>query len=180
MQREDLLVWMDLEMTSLMDVRKDSIIEIAAVLTDKELEVVAEGPDLVIHAERETFDAIPQNVREIHEKSGIIEEVVQSTVTEADAEKQVLAFLREYVAPQSSPLCGNSIHMDRMFLYTRMPSVHSFLHYRNIDVSTIKELAKRWAPVSFSRYKKEGTHRAKDDILQSIDELKFWRKEVFK
>jgi oligoribonuclease len=180
MQRDDLLVWMDLEMTSLVDVRRDSIIEVAVVLTDKELTIVAEGPDIVIHAPREAFDAIPENVRDIHERSGIIEPVIASSVSEKEAEQQVLAFLRENITPQSSPLCGNSIHMDRMFLYTRMPDVHSYLHYRNIDVSTIKELAKRWNPAVFSTYSKEGTHRAKDDILQSIDELKFWRGKVFR
>lgn len=180
MQRDGILVWMDLEMTSLVDVQTDSIIEIAVILTDDNLNVIAEGPDIVIHAEREVFDAIPPEVREIHEKSGIIEEVVSSTVSEKDAEKEVLKFLIEHVAPQASPLCGNSIHMDRMFLYTRMPSVNAHLHYRNIDVSTIKELAKRWAPEIFSKYKKEGTHRAKDDILQSIDEMKFWKREFLK
>jgi oligoribonuclease len=162
------------------DVQKDSIIEIAAVLTDANLNIVAEGPDIVIHADREVFEHIPQNVREIHEKSGIIEESVASTVSEKDAEEKVLGFLAEHVVKESSPLCGNSIHMDRMFLYTRMPNINRYLHYRNIDVSTLKELGRRWAPEAFSKYKKEGTHRAKDDILQSIDEMRFWRKEVLK
>lgn len=180
MVRDDLLVWMDLEMTSLVDVTKDSIIEIAVVLTDKELEVVAQGPDIVIHAEPSAFEMIPQNVLEIHKASGLMDASVSSSVTEKEAEEQVLAFLKEYVVVGSSPLCGNSIHMDRMFLYTRMPNINSFLHYRNIDVSTLKELGKRWAPESFGKYTKSGTHRAHDDIMESIGELKFWRSEVFK
>lgn len=178
--REDLLVWMDLEMTSLVDVTKDSIIEIAVVLTDKDLEVVADGPDVVIHADPSAFEMIPQNVLEIHKASGLMDASIASRVTEKEAEAEVLAFLKEHVAQGSSPLCGNSIHMDRMFLYTRMPNINSFLHYRNIDVSTLKELGRRWVPESFGKYTKSGTHRAKDDIMESIGELKFWRKELFK
>ena len=168
---------MDLEMTSLVDVRVDSIIEVAVILTDNELAVVAEGPDIVIHAEREAFAGIPKEVFAIHAKSGIMEASVASAISEKEAERTTLAFLMEHVALGSSPLCGNSIHMDRMFLYARLPRVNAHLHYRNIDVSTLKELARRWNPQAFAKYTKKGTHRAKDDILQSIDEMKFWKRE---
>jgi oligoribonuclease len=169
---------MDLEMTSLVDVTKDKIIEIAVVLTDKELNVVAEGPDIVVHAEREDFEGIPESARTLHEASGIIEASVASAVSCAEAEQQVLAFLQEHCAPQTAPLCGNSIHMDRHFLRVQMPSVDNYLFYRCIDVSTIKELMRRWKPAVYeeaAKRKGESAHRAKDDILASISELRFYR-----
>ncbi len=178
MQRNDLLVWMDLEMTSLLDVRKDAIIEIAAVITDNDLNLVAEGPDIIIHAPRGAFEGIPSEVQEIHKRSGIIEDCVQSTVTAEEAEMEVLAFIEAHTTPQSSPLCGNSIHMDRMFLRLQMPVLDSYLHYRCIDVSTLKGLAQRWKPELYEKWQQirgEKKHRAKDDILQSIEELKFYR-----
>jgi len=180
MQRNDLLVWMDLEMTSLTDARKDRIIEIAVVLTDAELNVVAEGPDIVIHADASAFEDIPDNVLAIHKESGIIEQAIASTVSEGEAEQAVLAFLKGHVAEHSSPLCGNSIWVDRHFLRVRMPVIDRYLDYRVIDVSTIKELAKRWDEDAFSKYSKTKKHRAKDDILQSIAELKFWKKEFIR
>ncbi len=178
MQRNDLLVWIDLEMTSLQDVMKDSIIEIAAVITDNSLAVVAEGPDIIIHADEAAFRNIPPDALEIHTKSGIIKESPASTVTIQDAEREVLNFIQEYSTPQSSPLCGNSIHMDRMFLRIQMPEIDSYLHYRCIDVSTLKSLAQRWKPELYEGWQNirgEKKHRAKDDILQSIEELKFYR-----
>jgi len=178
MQRNDLLVWIDLEMTSLVDVRKDSIIEIAAVITDNDLKLVADGPDIIIHAGREAFDGIPPEVLEIHKKSGIIEDSVKSSVTLEQAEKEVLAFIEAHASPQSSPLCGNSIHMDRMFLRLQMPALDSYLHYRCIDVSTLKSLAQRWKPELYEGWqgmRGEKKHRAKDDILQSIEEMRFYR-----
>ena len=177
-QRQDLLVWMDLEMTSLVDVRVDTITEIAVVITDNDLTIVSEGPDIVIHADPKRFDDIPADVRAIHDKSGIIPEVLKSTVTHGEAEKAVLDFVKEHVSPQSSPLCGSSMHMDRMFLYTYMPDLYNYLHHRNIDVSTIKELARRTRPELYAEAEKlneHKKHRALDDIKASIAELKFYR-----
>ena len=178
MQRDDLLVWMDLEMTSLVDVHIDTITEIAAIITDKDLNIIAEGPDIIIHADPTRFDTIPAEVRAIHEKSGIIPAVAASTVTQEEAQKQVLEFIGQYVAPVTAPLCGSSMHMDRMFLYTHMRELYDYLFHRNIDVSTIKELAKMWAPevaAEWNASKGEHTHRALDDIKRSIEELKFYR-----
>lgn len=182
MQRNDLLFWVDLEMTSLADVRKDQIIEIASLLTDKDLNIVAEGPDIVIHAEPQLFEGIPQSARELHEKSGILPLVAASTTSLAGAEKQVRAFLEEYVVPNSAPLCGNSIATDKHFLRIQMPLVEEYLFYRCIDVSTLKELARRWAPALYTEAqnrKGESLHRAKDDILASIRELAFYRGALF-
>lgn len=183
MQRNDLLVWVDLEMTSLQDVLKDRITEIAVILTDPDLNVVAEGPDIVIQTDRALFDGIPDEVKEIHHKSGIVEATQKSSVTLEEAEQQVLAFLKEHVAPNSSPLCGNSIHMDRHFLRIQMPELDSYLHYRCIDVSTLKGLAQRWRPDVYEKWESsrgEKAHRAKDDILRSIEELKFYRENFLK
>lgn len=182
MQRNDLLVWMDLEMTSLTDARVDKIVEIAVVLTDSSLEVVAEGPSIVIHAEDELFDRINEEYKQARDESGIRADSVASSVNTEEAEEAVLSFLREHVTPQSSPLCGNSIHMDRHFLRLQMPKLDAYLHYRCIDVSTIKELAKRWDPDLYETAAKQKlvqTHRAKDDILQSIDELRLYRDQLF-
>ncbi len=182
MQRNDLLVWMDLEMTSLEDTSKDSIIEIAAIITDSDLALIAEGPDIVIHADRAQFERISPEVRAIHEKSGIIEASVASVTTIAEAERAMLSFLEEHVAPDSSPLCGNSIYMDRLFIRAQMPALNRYLHYRLIDVSTIKALARRWKPSLYEEWvdaRREKSHRAKDDILQSIDELRFYRERFF-
>lgn len=182
-QRDDLLVWMDLEMTSIVDVAVDSITEIATIITDKDLNIVAEGEDIIIKADMARFDQIPTDVRAIHDKSGIIHEVAKSTITESEAESRVLAFLQMHVTQRSSPLCGNSIYMDRIWIRNRMPKLNEYLHYRNIDVSTPKELAKRWRPDLYAEAEKmkEGkTHRAMDDIKGSIAELKFYRENWLK
>ena len=183
MQRNDLLVWMDLEMTSLVDVRVDQIIEIAVVLTDNDLNIVAEGPVIAIHADHEVFETIPPEIKVFHQKSGTYEASIASTTTVREAEERVLAFVKEHVVAGSSPLCGNSIHTDRHFLRLQMPTLEDYLFYRCIDVSTLKELARRWAPAVYTeaeRRKQNKTHRAKDDILQSIDELRFYRETLFK
>lgn len=180
MKRSDLLVWMDIEMTSLADVTVDQIIELSAVITDKDLNVVAEGPDIVVHADRSAFDRIDPFVREMHEKSGVLEAAVLSNVSLHDAEKTMLAFLSKYTEAGTAPLCGNSVHMDRMFLKTQMPALYDFLFYRNIDVSSLKELARRWKPALYDEWqamKGEKTHRARQDILRSIEELKFYREK---
>jgi len=183
MPRNDLLVWMDLEMTSIHDATKDQIIEIAVVLTDADLRVVAEGPDIVIHADQEQFDHIEPHVRALHTESGMLEASIASTRTLTEAEDEVLAFLQEHVAEKTAPLCGNSIHADRHFLKIQMPRVDQHLFYRCIDVSTLKELAKRWIPDVYAeaeRRKVHKVHRAKDDILKSIDELRWYRESIFR
>ena len=182
MQRNDLLVWIDLEMTAL-DVIKNSIIEIATVITDHNLEVVAEGPDIIIHAEKAAFEDIPKDALKIHEASGLIEEAPKSTVTLQEAEAKTLDFITTHVGPDSSPLCGNSIHMDRMFLRLQMPQIDSYLHYRCIDVSSLKSLAQYWQPELYEKWlnlRGEKKHRAMDDIMQSIEELRFYRKNFLK
>ncbi len=182
MLRNDLLAWMDLEMTSIQDALKDRITEIAIILTDKNLNIVTEGPDIVIHVDPKLFEGISPEARAVHEINKMEELVAVSTTTAAEAEAEVLAFLKEHIAPQSAPLCGNTIHMDRHFLRMQMPSIDQYLFYRCIDVSSIKELARRWTPAIFEeaqRRKGEGTHRAKDDILASIEELRFYRGAFF-
>lgn len=182
MSRNDLLVWMDLEMTSVTDARVDQIIEIAVILTDANLNVVAEGPDLIIHADQALFDAAPERAQELHTENGLMALSVASTLTLAEAEDQVLAFLKEHVEPNTAPLCGNSIHVDRHFLALQMPRVNDYLFYRCIDVSTVKQLAQRWLPDLYAEAqhrKGESEHRAKDDIMASISELAFYRGALF-
>jgi oligoribonuclease len=176
----DLLVWIDCEMTGL-DLDKDKLIEVAALVTDPELRVLGEGVDLVIHADDAALDAMPEIVREMHAKSGLTEEVRRSTITMAEAEEVVLAYIREFVPnPRSTPLCGNSIATDRGFLARDMPALDSFLHYRMIDVSSIKELARRWYPrVYFGQPPKGLAHRALADIRESIRELEYYRRTIF-
>ena len=146
MQRNDLLVWMDLEMTSLQNVLKDKITEIAVVLTDKNLDIVAEGPDVVIHVDPSLFGHVPSDTRETHLKNQMQELSAASVVSAKEAEVQVLAFLKEHVVERSAPLCGNTIHTDRHFLRIQMRPVDDYLFYRCIDVSSIKELARRGHP----------------------------------
>ena len=183
MQRNDLLVWMDLEMTSIHDVLVDKITEIAVVLTDKDLNIVAEGPDIVIHVDPTLFESIQTDAKEFHSDDEMMKLVAGSKVTAKEAEDQVLAFLKERVTPQSAPLCGNTIHMDRHFLRIQMRSVSDYLFYRCIDVSSIKELARRWTPEIYEeaeRRKGIKPHRAKADIINSIEELKYYRGNFFK
>ncbi|MBG0563024.1 oligoribonuclease [Actinoplanes aureus] len=176
----DLLVWIDCEMTGL-DLGKDKLIEVAALVTDPELNVLGEGIDLVIHADDAALDAMPPVVRDMHGKSGLTDEVRRSTVTMAEAEEAVLAYIREYVPnPRTAPLCGNSIATDRGFLARDMPALDAHLHYRMIDVSSIKELCRRWYPrVYFGQPAKGLSHRALADIRESIRELEYYRRTVF-
>jgi oligoribonuclease len=176
----DLLVWVDCEMTGL-DLGKDKLIEVAALVTDPDLKVLGEGIDLVIHADDAALDAMPEIVREMHAKSGLTEEVRRSTVTMAEAEEAVLAYVKEFVAnPRTAPLCGNSIATDRGFLARDMPALDSYLHYRMIDVSSIKELCRRWYPrVYFGQPAKGLAHRALADIQESIRELEYYRRTIF-
>jgi oligoribonuclease len=164
-----------------LDLGKDKLIEVAALVTDPELNVLGEGVDLVIHADDEALDAMPPVVRDMHAKSGLTEEVRRSAITLAEAEERVLAYVKEFVPnPRTAPLCGNSIATDRGFLARDMPALDSFLHYRMIDVSSIKELCRRWYPrVYFGQPAKGLAHRALADIKESIRELKYYRKTAF-
>jgi oligoribonuclease len=172
---------MDLEMTGL-DATRDVIVEIATLLTDDELNIVAEGPDLVIHATEEQLTGMDQVVVDMHTSSGLIEEIRSSTITVEEAGAATLEFLRAHITePRTVPLCGNSIGMDRRFLVAHLPEIEEFLHYRSVDVSTIKELARRWYPEDLAGYRKSASaHRAMDDIRQSVEELRYWREHVFK
>jgi oligoribonuclease len=172
---------MDLEMTGLNPAR-DSIVEVATVITDDQLALVAEGPDLVIAASPAQLANMDDVVRAMHQRSGLLEAIQTSTVTLQDAGDATLAFLREYIPePATVPLCGNSIGTDRRFLAAWLPEVDAYLHYRNVDVSTIKELVRRWYPeVYLEGPKKVGSHRALGDIRESIDELRYYRANVFR
>ena len=174
------LIWMDLEMSGL-DPERERIIEIAVIVTDAELEPIAEGPDLVLHQSDALLEAMDAWNKEHHAASGLIERVRASELDEAAAEAEVLAFLREHTDPRSAPLAGNSIHQDRRFLYRYMPELEAHCHYRNVDVSTIKELAIRWYPEAHdARPAKKGAHRALDDIRESLEELRYYRGAVFR
>ncbi len=172
------LIWVDLEMTGL-DLSKERIIEIATIVTDSELNIIAEGPNLIINQSNELLAGMSQWCTQQHTKTGLVDAVKKSTVTEADAELATLSFLKQHVNPQKSPMCGNSICTDRQFIKKYMPQLDQFFHYRHIDVSTLKELAKRWAK-SMAVEKKNSTHRALDDIRESIEELKHYRRELLK
>ena len=172
---------MDLEMTGL-DPAKHTIVEIATLLTDDDLNIIAEGPDLVIRASEEQLKAMDDVVREMHTKSGLLDQIRASTITLEEAGAQTLAFLREHITePGTIPLCGNSIGMDRRFLAVHLNEIEEFLHYRSVDVSTIKELARRWYPEALTLApRKDAGHRALDDITESVNELRFYREHVFR
>jgi oligoribonuclease len=164
-----------------LDLGKDKLIEVAALVTDPDLNILGEGVDLVIHADDAALDAMPPVVHDMHAKSGLTEEVRRSTITMAEAEEIVLAYVKEFVpVPRTAPLCGNSIATDRGFLARDMPALDSFLHYRMVDVSSIKELCRRWYPrVYFGQPAKGLAHRALADIRESIRELEYYRRTVF-
>jgi len=171
------LIWIDMEMTGLQP-DADRIIEIAMLVTDPQLELVAEGPVLVLHQPDEVLDAMDTWNKSTHKKSGLIDRVRASSLSEADAERAALQFLEEHVPANNSPMCGNSICQDRRFLARWMPRLEAHFHYRNLDVSTLKELVRRWKPELMKGFAKEGRHEALADILESIEELKFYRKAV--
>lgn len=173
------LVWIDLEMTGL-DPEKERIIEIATIVTDSDLKVIAEGPVLAVHQPTEVLDAMDEWCTKTHGASGLTQRVKESPITESAAEEQTLNFLAQYLEPGKSPLCGNSIGQDRRFLVKYMPRLEGFFHYRNLDVSTIKELARRWRPDILEGVRKKGTHLALDDIRDSIAELQHYRETFFK
>ncbi len=173
------LIWIDLEMTGL-DTQNDVIIEIATIITDSELNILAEGPVLAIHQDDEIMNAMDEwNTRQ-HGKSGLTERVKNSTLTVADAEKQTLEFVSQYVPKGASPMCGNSICQDRRFMARLMPELEAWFMYRNLDVSTLKELAKRWAPEVAKGISKNSSHLALDDTRDSINELRHYREHFIK
>lgn len=175
-----MLAWMDLEMTGL-DPARHTIVEIATLLTNDDLEIIAEGPDLVVHATAEQLTHMDDFVRNMHTRSGLLPKISASTISLEEAGAATLEFLKQHIAePRSVPLCGNSIGTDRRFLAVQLPEIEEFLHYRSVDVSTIKELARRWNPTTLKRSpEKNTTHRALDDIRESIDELRFYREHLF-
>ena len=173
----DNLIWIDLEMTGL-DPQTDRIIEIATIVTDSQLCIIAEGPALAIHQDEAVLATMDAWNQRQHGESGLLARVRASTVTEADAEQQTLAFLRQHLPAGKSPICGNSICQDRRFLARLMPELEGYFHYRNLDVSTLKELARRWYP-GLKSFSKVSTHLALQDIRDSIEELRFYRERLF-
>jgi oligoribonuclease len=173
-QDANLLVWIDMEMTGLQP-ETDRIIEVALVVTDAALATVAEAPVLVVHQDDATLAGMDSWNQSTHARSGLIDKVKASTLDEATVEQRMLAFLREHVPPRASPMCGNSICQDRRFLARWMPAFEDYFHYRNLDVSTLKELCKRWQPEVAKKWVKQGKHEALADIYESIDELNYYR-----
>lgn len=175
---EDNLIWIDLEMTGL-EPETDTIIEIATIVTDKDLNVLGRGPNLAVHQDKAVMDAMDEWCTTHHGQSGLTERVLNSDISMTEAEAQTIAFLEQFVPAGKSPICGNSVGQDRRFLYRYMPKLEAYFHYRYIDVSTIKELAKRWKPEALDGFEKKGAHLALDDIIESIEELKHYRKSMF-
>ena len=172
------LIWIDLEMTGL-DTDHDYIIEIATIITDQDLRILAEGPIIAIHQSDDVLEGMDEWNTNQHGDSGLTERVRQSPYSVDQAEQMTLEFLRQYVPEAVSPMCGNTICQDRRFMHRLMPTLEKFFHYRHVDVSTIKELAERWAP-DLPKYTKSGNHLAMDDIKDSIEELRYFRENVFK
>ena len=173
------LIWIDLEMTGL-NPDSDLIIEIATIVTDKDLNILAQGPVIAVHQSDEALAAMDDWNQLHHGRSGLIERVKASTIDAAEAERLTIAFLKQWVPANTSPICGNSIGQDRRFLVRYMPELEAYFHYRNIDVSTLKELAARWAPALKDGFKKETKHQALDDIIESIEELRYYREHFIK
>lgn len=176
---ENNLVWLDMEMTGL-NPEAERIIEVAVVITDSQLNTVAEGPVLVVHQPDHVLDAMDSWNKSTHGRSGLIEKVKASTLTEAQAEERLLGFVREHVPMGKSPLCGNSIGQDRRFMVRYMPQLEAYFHYRNLDVSTLKELARRWRPEIYRGFEKQSKHEALADIYESIAELKYYREHFIR
>lgn len=178
MQSAERLIWVDLEMTGLRP-EGDRILEVAVLVTDHQLELVASGPVLAVHQSEAVLAGMDDWNQTHHRQSGLLERVRASRLTEAEAEDQVLQFLREHVAPGASPICGNSICQDRRFLYRWMPELERYFHYRNLDVSSVKILAQCWKPQIMPGFAKSEKHLALDDILESIAELRYYREHFF-
>src|ERR1035437_716685 len=178
-QNQNYLIWLDMEMTGLVP-ETDRIIEVAMVITDNDLNTVAEAPTLVVHQPDSVLDAMDKWNTSTHGKSGLIDRIKVSTLDETQVEEQFLAFLKEHVPVRTSPMCGNSICQDRRFMARWMPKLEDYFHYRNLDVSTLKELAKRWKPEVAQGIKKHGKHEALADIYESIEEMKHYRDNFIK
>ena len=178
-QDQNNLAWLDLEMTGL-DPDRDRIIEIAIVITDSQLNIVAESPALAVHQADGVLDAMDDWNKSTHARSGLIAKVKASTLAEAEVEQRYLDFLAQYLPAKASPICGNSICQDRRFLARHMPRLEAYFHYRNLDVSTLKELVKRWKPELAKGLSKHGKHEALADIYESIEELKYYREHFLK
>ncbi len=176
---DDNLVWIDCEMTGL-DPEKERLLEIAVVVTDPNLSPRIEGPVCVIHQSDELLNKMDAWNKGTHGRSGLIDKVKASTTSELDAEEQILAFIKKYVSKNASPLCGNTISQDRRFLVKFMPKLEAYLHYRNLDVSTLKELSKRWKPEVFNSFKKQQKHTALADVHESIEELVHYREHFIR
>ncbi|MFM9113755.1 MAG: oligoribonuclease [Polynucleobacter victoriensis] len=177
-RKNDRLVWVDMEMSGLQP-ETDRILEIAMIVTDGDLNIIAEGPVLVVHQEDVVLDRMDAWNKGTHGKSGLIDKVKASTLTEAEVEAQCLAFLKQHVKASISPMCGNTIHQDRRFMNRYMPKLEAYFHYRNIDVSTIKELCKRWQPEVAKGFAKKQAHTALADIIESVEELRYYREKLF-
>ena len=174
---ENNLIWIDLEMTGL-DPDTHKIIEIATIVTDAQLNILAEGPVLAIHQPQNELDKMDDWCTQTHTQSGLVARVQQSQVSEQAAIEQTIAFLSQWVPAGASPICGNSVGQDRRFLYRHMPALERYFHYRTVDVSTLKELTRRWQPDILNDFSKKGTHLALDDIRESIAELQFYREKI--
>lgn len=180
MQKNDLLVWIDLEMTGL-NPQKNTILEIAVIITDNHLNVIAQGPDLIIHQTEEVLESMQEDVKALHHASGLYNKVLESTISLHQAEEQVLAFVSQYCTTKTALLCGNSIWMDKSFLLAHMSKLNDYFHYRILDVSTLKELARRWYPHEQLVFKQKAeNHRALQDILESLEEMRHYKKVLFK
>ncbi len=173
------LIWIDLEMTGL-EPETDLIIEIATVVTDKDLNILAQGPVIAVHQSDEALAAMDDWNQKHHGQSGLIDRVKASTTSAAEAEQETIDFLKQWLPANASPICGNSVGQDRRFLVRYMPKLEAYFHYRSIDVSTLKELAARWAPEIKDGFKKASSHQALDDILESIEELRYYREHFLK